>query len=235
MSKVEHNKSNFYSKEHINRLEEVQKKLAEKVILTPLDESTINLIAGVDVSYINGFSIGVVVLLNNRLEVLKVISCIQKTSFPYIPGFLAFREVPVILRAFKELRKDNFIPDVVLFDGHGIAHPRKLGIASHAGVLLDIPTIGVAKSKLYGFCDIPTQPGEATYVTDKSGNIIGYCYLSKPKVKPIFISPGHLCDIESSLRFVKSVTKHYRLPEPTRIAHLYSQRIKKELRSKINI
>lgn len=212
--------------DYIEELKNIQLELSKKVVLIPLHESKINTIAGVDVSYFNGLSLGVVVILNKSLETIKVFHALEETTFPYIPGFLAFREIPVVLKCFEKLKEEGFAPDVVIFDGQGIAHPRKMGIASHAGVLLNIPTIGVAKSKLYGTYTPPREPGEAKELKDENGSIIGYCYLPKPKVKPIFISPGHLCDPESSLNFVKKLIKSHKLPEPTRIAHLYSQRLK---------
>lgn len=220
-------KQDSISNDCIEELVKVQFELSKKVILTPIDESKIDIIAGVDVSYFSGQSLGVVVVLNKAFETIKVIHTVEETSFPYIPGFLAFREISVVMKCFDELKREGLIPDVVLFDGQGIAHPRKIGIASHAGVLLNIPTIGVAKSRLYGTCTKPNQPGEATYLMDEKGTVIGYCYLPKEGVNPIFISPGHLCDVESALKVVKMFTKSYRLPEPTRLAHLYSQKFKK--------
>lgn len=222
-------KSDSLSNEYIEELKNLQIELSKRVVLTPLDESKINIIAGVDVSYFNGQSLGVVVILNSSLETIKVVYALEETTFPYIPGFLAFREIPVVLKCFEQLKKEEIVPDVVIFDGQGIAHPRKLGIASHAGVLLDIPTIGVAKSKLYGTFIPPKEPGEVTELVDEDGMIVGYCYLPKPKVKPIFISPGHLCDTKSALNLVKKTIKSHKLPEPTRIAHLYSQKLKRDL------
>jgi len=221
-------KSDSLSNEYIEELKNLQIELSKRVVLTPLDESKINIIAGVDVSYFNGQSLGVVVILNSSLETIKVVYALEETTFPYIPGFLAFREIPVVLKCFEQLKKEEIVPDVVIFDGQGIAHPRKLGIASHAGVLLDIPTIGVAKSKLYGTFIPPKEPGEVTELVDEDGMIVGYCYLPKPKVKPIFISPGHLCDTKSALNLVKKTIKSHKLPEPTRIAHLYSQKLKRD-------
>lgn len=220
-------RQNSISNDYIEDLRRTQIELSKKVVLIPIDESKIEIIAGVDVSYFNGQSIGIVVVLDRALNIIKVIHSAEKTSFPYIPGFLAFREIPVVMKCFDELKREGLIPDVVLFDGQGIAHPRRIGIASHAGVLLNLPTIGVAKSRLYGTCTKPNQPGEATYLMDEKGTVIGYCYLPKEGVNPIFISPGHLCDVESALKVVKMFTKSYRLPEPTRLAHLYSQKFKK--------
>lgn len=210
-------------------LEELAKKqflIAKKVVLRPLDENKINFIAGVDVSYFNGYSLGVVAILDKKLRVEKVVHSIEKTSFPYISGFLAFREIPIVLKCFELLQKEGAMPDIIIFDGQGIAHPRKAGLASHAGVILDLPTIGVAKKLLYGNCVPPKEVGQSSPIVNKDDTILGYAYLSKRNTNPIYISPGHLTDAESSLNFTKKLITSYKLPEPTRIAHLYTQKFK---------
>ncbi|MEJ5257420.1 MAG: endonuclease V [Fervidobacterium sp.] len=204
-------------------LMDVQNKLREKVELNFLDFDELETIAGIDVSYIDEEALGIVVLLDRELNLIQVLSHRERVNFPYIPGFLAFREAPVILKCFEQLEK---LPDLAVFDGQGIAHPRGLGIASHVGVLLGIPTIGVAKSRLHGYCEQPKQVGEATVLRNERGEKIGYCYMSKPKTKPIIISPGHKCDADSALSIVKRLIKGYKLPEPVRLAHYYSQKLK---------
>ncbi|MGQ9856785.1 MAG: endonuclease V [Fervidobacterium sp.] len=202
---------------------DVQNKLREKVELISLDFDRFETIAGVDVSYIDEEALGIVVLLDKELNLIQVVSEREKVNFPYVPGFLAFREAPVVLKCFEQLDK---LPDLAVFDGQGIAHPRGFGIASHVGVLLDIPTIGVAKSKLYGYCEQPKQVGEAKELINENGERIGYCYMSKHRTKPIIISPGHKCDVDSALSIVKNLIKGYKLPEPVRLAHYYSQKLK---------
>lgn len=207
----------------LEEAEQIQKELLKKLVLLPLDFSKTSLIAGVDVSYVNDQALGIVVVISKNFEVIEVVHERVKVTFPYIPGFLAFREAPVILKCFEKLKNT---PDVVLFDGQGIAHPRRLGIASHVGILLDIPTIGVAKTILYGKCERPSVVGQATELRDKSGEVIGFCYLSKKNTKPIVISPGYKTNLESSLHIVKSLLNGFKLPEPVRLAHYYSQKLK---------
>lgn len=215
--------SSFLYPKTLEEAEKIQKEFLKKLVLLPLDFSKVTLIAGVDVSYVGDQALGVVVVINKNFEVIEVIHETFKVTFPYVPGFLAFREAPVILKCFEKLKSN---PDVVLFDGQGIAHPRRLGIATHVGILLDIPTIGVAKSILYGKCEKPSDVGQATELKDKNGEVIGFCYLSKKNTKPIVISPGYKTNLESSLHIVKSLLNGFKLPEPVRLAHHYSQKLK---------
>ncbi len=137
---------------------------------------------------------------------------------PYIPGLLSFRESPIALEALKQVET---VPDVLLIDGAGMAHPRGFGIASHLGVLLDIPSVGVAKSFLYGRYD-KTQtlaPGISTPLRDKSEEVIGAVVQTKLRTNPLFVSPGHKVSVDSATRLVLECLRGYRLPEPTRQAH----------------
>ena len=208
----------------IREAEQIQRELSKKLILCPFDFSQASLFAGVDVSYIGEEALGIVVVINKNFELLEVVWDRQLVTFPYIPGFLAFREAPVVLKCFEKLK---IMPDIVLFDGQGIAHPRRLGIASHVGVILDIPTIGVAKGILYGQCNNPKMVGQATELVSQNGEKIGYCLLSKTHAKPIIVSPGHRTDVNSSLLVVKALLNGYKLPEPVRLSHYYSQKLKK--------
>jgi deoxyribonuclease V len=136
--------------------------------------------------------------------------------FPYIPGLLSFREMPLLLQAWEQLTKK---PDVVLVDGVGIAHPRRLGIASHLGLMLDVPTIGCAKRVLVGTYEEPGDaPGSISYLYDK-GEVIGAALRTKARVKPMFISPGHRITLEESIKIVMQCIRKHRMPEPTRFAH----------------
>ncbi len=215
--------SEFLFPKDIQSAIEIQKNLSKSLKIKELETQKIQYIGGLDVSYSDKYALGVLVILDNELNIVDIISQKAMLEFPYIPGLLAFREAPVILEC---LRKSSIKPNVLIFDGQGIAHPRSFGIASHIGVLLDIPSIGVAKSRLYGVCDKPTRVGQAEPIFDGIGNLIGYCYLSKKKTNPIYISPGHLCDPGSALSFVKSLIRGYKLPEPTRLAHIYTQKLK---------
>lgn len=198
----------------------IQKQLREKVRLVSLKRAP-KIIGGCDVSMnlfaTNGYA-GFVVLSFPTLEVLAHSVVKEEISFPYIPGLLSFREIPMLLEAWKSL---PLKPEVLLVDGVGIAHPRRLGIATHLGLALGIPTIGCAKSVLTGVYKEPgAEPGSHSYLYDGiTHEIIGAALRTKRKVKPMFISPGHLITLEESLEIVmRSIIKH-RLPEPTRLAH----------------
>jgi deoxyribonuclease V len=134
---------------------------------------------------------------------------------PYIPGFLSFREYPALMAAWQMLEQK---PDLLFVDGHGISHPRRLGVASHFGLLVDVPTIGVAKSRLCGrFDDLDAQPGSRQPLIDK-GEQIGWVWRSKLRCNPLFVATGHRVSLDTALQWVENCTRGYRLPEPTRWA-----------------
>jgi deoxyribonuclease V len=142
-------------------------------------------------------------------------------SFPYIPGFLSFREIPAVLDALEKL---STLPDLLLCDGQGIAHPRRLGIASHLGVLIDFPTIGVAKTLLVGHHPpVPNERGDWVPLVDK-GEVIGAVLRTRVDVKPVYISSGHRVSLKSAIGYVMQCTTKYRLPETTRWAHRLASR-----------
>jgi len=139
-----------------------------------------------------------------------------RVTMPYVPGFLSYRELPVLVKAFKNVGTK---PDLILVDGQGIAHPRRMGIASHLGVILNVPTIGCAKSHLFGEYGMPgPERGQFTVMSHK-GQRLGIVLRTRMNVKPLFISPGYLVDIRNCLDIVLEVTTRYRLPEPIRYAH----------------
>ena len=197
----------------------IQKCLRDKVILKRIDKR-INYIAGLDVSYAKGANTvwaGVVVLDFPSLVKIEEGWIQKKVSFPYIPGLLGFREIPALLEV---LRKIEVEPDLIFCDGQGIAHPRGLGIASHLGVLLHKPTIGCAKSRLVGEFD-PVGQDRGDYVYLRYQNrVIGAVVRTRSRVKPIFISPGYGVMLQDCIRFVLETCPTYRIPEPTRQAHL---------------
>ncbi len=197
----------------------IQKCLRDKVILKRIDKR-INYIAGLDVSYAKGANAvwaGVVVLDFPSLVKIEEGWIQKKVSFPYIPGLLGFREIPALLEV---LRKIEVEPDLIFCDGQGIAHPRGLGIASHLGVLLHKPTIGCAKSRLVGEFD-PVGQDRGDYVYLRYQNrVIGAVVRTRSRVKPIFISPGYGVMLQDCIRFVLETCPTYRIPEPTRQAHL---------------
>lgn len=179
---------------------ELQRQLCSQIILKPFTKP-IQYIAGADISF-NKFSqtvyAGLVVLEAKTLQVVERASATMDVQFPYIPGYLSFREIPPLLKAFTKLKIN---PDVLVFDGHGVAHPRRMGIAAHAG----------SRTKL---------------IDKKTKEQIGVAYRTKNKVKPVFISPGHLMDFNSAIRILETAIKGYRLPEPTRQAHLFVNEVR---------
>ena len=204
----------------------IQKELRSKVELTSL-EKEIHLIGGADISF-NKYSeiiyAGIVVLkLPELVEVTRSI-VVTRTSFPYIPGLLSFRETPALLEAWEKL---DTRPDVMILDGQGIAHPRRLGIATHFGLLTGIPSIGCAKSLLTGKYDPPlNKKGTWSSLMDQNEQI-GVILRTRENVKPVFVSPGHKIDFATSVELVMRCCTKYRLPETTRLAH----RLVNELRT----
>ncbi|HEU0185192.1 MAG TPA: deoxyribonuclease V [Blastocatellia bacterium] len=204
---------------------EVQQRLRNLVRLQPLSWP-VNTIAGADVSF-NKYSdtvyAGIVVLSLPDLRVIESAGVRRIEKFPYIPGLLSFREAPSLLEVWEKLKTK---PDVLMLDGQGIAHPRRFGIACHVGVLLDWPTIGCAKSILVGkYGELGLEAGSQSPLVDK-GEEVGVALRTKNKVAPVYVSPGHLIDLDSSIDLVlRSITK-YRLPETTRQAHLLVNRLR---------
>jgi deoxyribonuclease V len=198
---------------------ELQKELSARVIrngevLSP------GYIAGVDIAAgkKGAEAQAAVVILNYPgLEVAEVGLARGKIEFPYIPGLLSFREIPLILEALGKL---TLIPDIIMVDGQGIAHPRRIGLASHLGVLLDIPAIGCAKSRLCGNSEmLSDEPWSYQYLMDKE-EIIGAVLRTRRQVKPLYISIGHKISLKNAIYWVKECCQGYRLPQPTRLAHL---------------
>lgn len=193
----------------------VQKGLAARVRGGTL--SDIRTVLGCDVSYHRTtglFTASVVLLGIPDLEVIDTRSRDGRTSFPYVPGLLSFREIPPLLPLLEKMPS----PDLIMVDGHGIAHPRGLGLASHLGLITGLPTIGCAKNRLTGeYRDPPDTEGSSEFLT-MAGRHVGFVVRSRESCKPIFISPGHLLDPEEALRVTMMCLRGYRLPEPTRLA-----------------
>ena len=200
---------------------EIQQRLAEQVSKRS-EVTTPRFIAGVDISTRKGeeMATGAVVVLNYpELRVVETKVARDKLGLPYIPGLLSFRESPLTLAACQKL---TITPDLILVDGQGIAHPRRLGLASHLGLFLNTPTIGCAKSRLCGSHEAPgIEPGSYTEVVDR-GEVIGVALRTKLGVKPVYISIGHKVDLQTAIYWVMNCCCGYRLPEPTRLAHLAS-------------
>jgi deoxyribonuclease V len=176
-------------------------------------------VAGCDISNnqrSNTLFAAVIVLRMQDLEIIESVSASVDVMFPYVPGLLSFRECPPLLAAFARLKT---IPDVVVVDGQGIAHPRRLGIASHLGLWLDIPTVGCGKSKLTGQFEPPgPEAGDSSPLVHR-GEVIGVALRTTKRGGPVFVSPGHRIDLESAVRVIRETGKGYRLPEPRRLAH----------------
>lgn len=219
------------SAKNYDECKRVQLLVRDLIEFRKIDISSIKTVAGVDVSYKGEEGIGVLTLVD--FETGKLIDTLvskSKISFPYIPGFLAFREIPVIIDLFLQLKIQ---PDVVIVDGQGIAHPMGAGFATHLGTIIEKPTIGCAKSLLYGtYVDLPNiLYSESPILDPKTHNHIGIAIRTKISCKPVFVSVGNFIDIETSVKIVKHLTLkgEYRLPLPTHIA----DRVSKEERKKL--
>jgi deoxyribonuclease V len=182
-------------------------------------------VAGVDAAFLRDKVIGVACLYTYpEITPVEAVFAIRKVIFPYIPGFLSFREGPVIIDALKKLR---IKPHVILFDGQGITHPKGLGIASHIGLMLDTPSIGCAKSRLVGEYKQPGMKKGQTSSLKYQGKVVGAVVRTRDHVKPVFVSPGHRIDLKGSVDIILACTGKYRIPEPLRQADLLSKKIKR--------
>ena len=205
----------------------IQQELKEKLILNDKQfPGRISTIAGADISYSKQddmFFAAVILLAYPTMDVIEEVSLTEKAPFPYIPGLLRFREGPALLKAFEKLKS---VPDCVIFDGQGIAHPRGIGLASHMGLFLDIPTIGCAKKRLVGVHDeVGVEVGDyADLMLDSL--IMGAVLRTKKKVKPLYVSPGHKIGLRRAVDVVLSCCRGYRITEPVRRAHLAVNRIR---------
>lgn len=196
----------------------IQEKLRVEVITTDQLPESVQYVAGVDMGFEADGTISraaVAVLSFPDLKLLESAIARRPTSFPYIPGFLSFREIPAVLEA---LEKISIIPDIILCDGQGIAHPRRFGIACHLGLIIDIPTIGVAKSLLIGkHQELPEERGSWQPLVNR-GETIGAVLRTRTGTKPLYVSSGHRVSLTTAIDYVLRCAPKYRLPETTRIA-----------------
>jgi deoxyribonuclease V len=206
----------------------IQASLRPRLRVTAFEGSP-RLVAGTDVSYSSAthrmYAV-VVVLAMPTLAVVEVARAVRLARFPYVPGLFAFRELPPLVSAFRALRHT---PDLILFDGHGFAHPRRFGLACHAGLLFDCPSIGCAKSKLVGAHDAPGRVRGAWVPLVDEGETIGAVVRTRDDVEPVYVSVGHRVDLASSIRLVLEATGNYRLPEPTRLAHQETREMRRRI------
>lgn len=197
---------------------EIQNYLRNKVSLVTHIEN-ITTIAGGDISHnkdTDRVYAGIVVLSYPQMKLLSYSLVMSKTTFPYIPGYLGFREVPALLQAWEQLPEK---PDLIILDGQGVTHPRRMGIASHFGVLTNHPAIGCAKNMLYGnYSPLGLEKFSTSPIISQNEHL-GYAVRTKDNVKPVYISPGHKVSVEDSLKFMKPCILKHRIPEPTRVAH----------------
>lgn len=211
------------------RARSLQETLRRRVVETTGPEE-VRLVAGMDVSYDRRSPIlfGAVVLLDAKsLEIVETRGVRERARFPYVPGYLSFREAPAVLRAFAGLRRR---PDLLICDGHGRAHPRRFGLACHVGVWLDLPTIGCAKSRLVGDHREPgTRRGCHRPLTD-GDEVIGEVVRTRDGVRPVYVSVGHRVDLPTARSWVLRLARGTRIPEPIRVAHLEVNRMRVEAR-----
>ncbi|MFW6641677.1 endonuclease V [Nocardiopsis algeriensis] len=211
----------------------LQRRLADRVRVEPLDVDSVRLVAGLDVSYAKdntALSAAAVVMDVRTLEVVESVAIASEPSFPYISGLFGFRESPPVLEALGQL---TTTPDVYLCDGFGLAHPRRFGVACHLGVLLDLPVVGSAKSVLYGKHAVPGEErgswtpmvaGISEVVPDSAAlaeqgkEVIGRSLRTRTGVKPVYVSVGHRVDLEGAAELVLRLSPKYRVPEPVRHA-----------------
>jgi deoxyribonuclease V len=186
------------------------------------DGRKINTVAAADVGFPNKHTVlaAVVVLSFPDLEVIERSISTQDVTFPYVPGYLSFREVPGLLSALESIRQT---PDVLLCDAQGIAHQRRMGLAAHVGLLVDTPVLGCAKSVLFGTFSPPGERrGSYSYMFDKDGEVIGAAVRTRDRVKPVYVSIGNRIDLETAIDVVMRCSTRYRIPRPLRLAHQLS-------------
>lgn len=209
----------------------LQKELREKVVAEN-GFSDIRLIAGADIAILpreKKMICGVVLFSYPQLNLVEKVWSLVDEQFPYIPGLLAFREGPAIIRTINKLKKK---PDVLILDGHGIAHPRAFGIACHVGVLLDIPSFGIGKKKLYGEYSEPgPEKGSVTNLISKVDNIvIGKVLRTRDNTRPVFVSVGNKIDLDSALELTMKCDSGFRIPVPTRAADKFVAEVKSAIK-----
>jgi len=200
----------------VKKAHETQLRLSKHIIFKEVLPEKIRFVAGVDVAYARGMSIGAVAVLDyDSLKLVEPQTAFCKTRFPYIPTLLSFREIPPAVLSIKKLHVQ---PDVFLVDGQGFAHPYRCGFASHLGLTIRKPTIGVAKSRLFGEAE-RTENGNEVVSLKHKGEVVGAIVTSKRGCKPVYVSVGHMVSLETAIKIVKHCACHNRIPEPILEAH----------------
>jgi len=209
-------KGNVKSSFSVQKAHEAQLQLSKHIIFEDMLPKKIRFVAGVDVAYAKKMSIGTAVVLDfSSLKLVETQMALCETHFPYVPTLLSFREIPPTLSSIKKLRTQ---PDVILVDGQGFAHPYRCGFASHLGLVIRKPTIGVAKSKLIGEVEEDKAQESVALLKDK-GQVIGAMVTTKQNSKPVYVSVGHMVSLETAIKIVKHCTRNNRIPEPILKAH----------------
>jgi len=205
-----------------------QEALARRVVVRPLSAPP-RLVAGADTSYDRGSDrvAGAVVVWDTALgTVVETATAVVDTPFPYVPGLLTFREAPALMPAFARL---SCVPDLLVFNGHGIAHPRRMGLAAHMGVIFDLPAAGVAQNRLVGtHGPVGERPGDWTPL-ELDGAVVGAVVRTRARVKPVFVSAGHRVALADAVRFVLENSLGYKLPAVIREAHALCNRVRRAL------
>jgi deoxyribonuclease V len=200
----------------VKKAHEVQLQLSKHIISEDVSPKKIRFVAGVDVAYTKKMSIGAAVVLDfNSLKLVETQIALCETHFPYVPTLLSFREIPPTVLSIRKLRTQ---PDVILVDGQGFAHPYRCGFASHLGLVIRRPTIGVAKSKLIGEVEENKALEDAAFLKDE-GQVIGAMVITKKNCKPVYVSVGHMISLERAIEIVKHCVCDDRIPEPILKAH----------------
>ncbi len=208
---------------NLARAKKIQEELGSKVILK-WDGGDIHFVAGADFAYDpTEQKIGAVIVVMRlpEFEMVETAEAIRRVTMPYVPGFLGFREGPVFFTAFLKIKHR---PDVTILDGNGIAHPRRMGLASYVGVVLDVSTIGCAKNPFFPFVPPKERKGAFTHFLDKNKQRVGFCLRTRAGIKPVFVSPGHRVDFRLARKVVLNCAR-FRIPEPLREAHRLSQKL----------
>jgi deoxyribonuclease V len=197
---------------------QLQERLRNYVKIEPLSGERLGYVGGVDASFSKNRVYGAAVVIDYHTgELVEQATAELPLTYPYVPGLLSFREAPALLAAMGELSQ---MPDLLMVDGHGLAHPRGFGLACHLGVLLDLPAIGCAKSPLVGEFSSLAEPVGSTADLVEQGRVLGMAVRTRVGVKPVFVSVGHRVDLNSAVRHVLACTRGYKLPEPTRQADM---------------
>ena len=206
----------------------IQKELSLRVVQTP-DPKPVSTIAGADIAICvkeKKLVCGIILFSYPELEEIERVWTVSDEMFPYVPGLLGFRETPCVIRTFAELRGRC---DMIMIDGHGLAHPRGFGLACHVGVLLNIPAIGVAKKCLYGtFVEPGLKKGERAFIMGKESEVVGAVLRTRDGVKPVFVSIGNRTDLDTAVMIALECSRGLRIPEPTRLADKYVASLKRQ-------